>query len=478
MLSKTAWKFVLRIWELQVSPRRDRWLASVIGSVVLGSAVALSSACSSAEDSSASSGSCAGDLETLQRDVFAKSCNGSACHSGATPAANLDLSSPGVVDRLVDRGSGTCDGWQLVVPGQPEQSLLWVKVFSDHQPCGDPMPLGKHLRATELSCVRKWIEELAPTGGCETCGGEQCVDVQSDPSNCGACGIQCPSGSACIDGDCTCPAALTFCGGQCVDLTSNPTHCGACDTACAANALCSAGACLCPSGLTDCGGVCVDTASDPNHCGKCDQGCSGAQVCLARSCADGCGTLTQCGQACVDTNSSATHCGACDAPCGGGSSCLNGACRCPAGTELCGGTCINVLSDPNNCGSCGATCGPGRTCSAGACACDGGPATYAADVEPIMIASCTARGCHGNIAPKAGLSLLAGVGYDQLVNVYSSQCSSKKRVAPGSPSESYLVDKLTGSNLCFGSQMPKAGQSLPAAQLDIVNRWICSGAQR
>jgi hypothetical protein len=43
-------------------------------------------------------------------------------------------------------------------------------------------------------------------------------------------------------------------------------------------------------------------------------------------------------------------------------------------------------------------------------------------------------------------------------------------------SESYLVDKLLGTNLCSGSQMPKAGSSLPCAQLDAVRSWICEGA--
>lgn len=67
--------------------------------------------------------------------------------------------------------------------------------------------------------------------------------------------------------------------------------------------------------------------------------------------------------------------------------------------------------------------------------------------------------------------------YAELVNVASSQCSDKRLlVVPGSPATSYLMQKLLNVNLCSGSQMPKSGQSLPAAQLDKISGWICSGA--
>jgi hypothetical protein len=49
-------------------------------------------------------------------------------------------------------------------------------------------------------------------------------------------------------------------------------------------------------------------------------------------------------------------------------------------------------------------------------------------------------------------------------------------VKPGAPASSYLMDKLLGANLCMGSQMPKAGQSLPSTQIDTIRNWICQGA--
>ncbi|MBL8950054.1 MAG: hypothetical protein JNK82_04715 [Myxococcaceae bacterium] len=41
---------------------------------------------------------------------------------------------------------------------------------------------------------------------------------------------------------------------------------------------------------------------------------------------------------------------------------------------------------------------------------------------------------------------------------------------------SYLVNKLTGTGMCLGSQMPKGSGSLTAAQLDTVRAWNATGA--
>ncbi len=87
-------------------------------------------------------------------------------------------------------------------------------------------------------------------------------------------------------------------------------------------------------------------------------------------------------------------------------------------------------------------------------------------------------GCHSGAAPKQGLTLVSGMAYGSLVGVASSECgASRKRVQPGDPSASYLMDKLLGTNLCSGSQMPKSGQGLPKAQIDTIGAWICAGAQ-
>jgi hypothetical protein len=64
------------------------------------------------------------------------------------------------------------------------------------------------------------------------------------------------------------------------------------------------------------------------------------------------------------------------------------------------------------------------------------------------------------------------------VNVAAPECSqpSLKYVDPGSPSTSYIMDKLMGTNLCSGSQMPLGGDPLSTADVEVIADWICEGA--
>lgn len=470
----------------------------------------------------ASGVTCTGTFESVERDIFEARCSASGCHTQDGPAAGLSLVGPDVQTELLGAESGTCNGWLRVAPGEPENSLLWHKLYADTPPCGgQTMPVGEHLSAIELSCVREWIENApAPEGPqCETCGGSVCVDLATSSEHCGDCGTACPSGSACIDSQCECSGSLIFCDGRCVDDQSNTEHCGGCGTVCAAGALCNVGECVCPAGLTECSNACADLQSDSANCGSCGNACSSGQVCLRGSCADGCGDLTQCGGACVDTQTSVFHCGACDAVCPSGASCVGGSCQCPAGTSVCDGQCINTTSDPqncgacgnacsgdlvceagqcqcaggglscggrcvdeqtdpDNCGACGNVCGAGQTCEAGTCTCaDTGSISFQNDVQPIFTANCATRGCHSGLRPQEGLDLSPGNAYGATVGVATTQCSGRRvRVSPGDPSQSYLMNKLLGKNICTGSQMPKAGTSLSQSDLDTIGAWICAGA--
>lgn len=41
-----------------------------------------------------------------------------------------------------------------------------------------------------------------------------------------------------------CGGGLTLCSGQCIDVTSDPANCGACGASCPAMSTCAAGACF------------------------------------------------------------------------------------------------------------------------------------------------------------------------------------------------------------------------------------------
>jgi hypothetical protein len=117
---------------------------------------------------------------------------------------------------------------------------------------------------------------------CNGNAADECeVDIANDPSNCGACGTQCPAGGFCADGKCVdkCPAEKTTCGRACVDLKSDTAHCGACNNACAAGEACVDRVC---------GGACTETPCKMllPQCGcPTGQGCyaddQGARACLA-----------------------------------------------------------------------------------------------------------------------------------------------------------------------------------------------------
>ena len=123
----------------------------------------------------------------------------------------------------------------------------------------------------------------------------------------------------------------------------------------------------------------------------------------------------------------------------------------------------------------GVTTTGGVTATGGTTGC-GPPVSFAATVQPIFTANCASGGCHAGTRPAAGLSLASGVSFASLVNVASS-CAGKLLVKPAAVSESYLVNKLLGTNLCSGSQMPKAG-GLSAASLNSITGWICEGAPK
>jgi hypothetical protein len=213
---------------------------------------------------------------------------------------------------------------------------------------------------------------------------------------------------------------------------------------------------------------CANATCGPDGCGGTCGSCNTppATTCVSSSTLRTFSSTGTCG-------SGACSYGASDTTCSFG--CANGACSacvpsCPTGAQ-CGS---------NGCGgTCGAGCAAGQQCNASD-QCVFPNVSLANDIQPLFTASCAANGCHGGANPKQGLALTsASVSFSHLVNVFATEnnCTTHKRVAPGSPSTSYLVDKLTGANLCFGSQMPGGSSSnWTSAEIDLVRAWIANGA--
>ncbi|MBK8169158.1 MAG: hypothetical protein IPK60_02290 [Sandaracinaceae bacterium] len=114
-----------------------------------------------------------------------------------------------------------------------------------------------------------------------------CVDMGSDPLNCGAVGNACDIEEICVSGVCTCGSTVcgedsTCCGGSCISTTSDNANCGGCGTACGAGTTCSDSMCRCGTEVCTTGSaaslgqLCCDShcvANDDSHCGGCDTAC-------------------------------------------------------------------------------------------------------------------------------------------------------------------------------------------------------------
>jgi hypothetical protein len=84
--------------------------------------------------------------------------------------------------------------------------------------------------------------------------------------------------------------------------------------------------------------------------------------------------------------------------------------------------------------------------------------------------------CHIGAGAPHGLRLDAANSYALLVNVASDEVPTLKRVDPGNPDQSYLVQKIEG-HAAVGGRMPLGQAPLPQDRIDLIRSWISAGAQ-
>lgn len=222
------------------------------------------------------------------------------------------------------------------------------------------------------------------------CCGETCIDVLTDPKNCGICGVACPDGIACVDGKCdvkpTCQCSdgkvcdengdcvvkcgsllcrpdESCCGNTCTTLDT-VKHCGSCDNACQGNApFCQYGACAdkcspqtCEAQSAQCGTV-NDGCGNALDCGSCADG----KVCTSNQCVDPPCSPTTCA-------TKGKNCGTIDDGCGGKLNCGS----CSGAKECKNNVCTNPECKPKTCAEQGKKCGStndgcGKTIQCGSC---------------------------------------------------------------------------------------------------------------
>ena len=84
-----------------------------------------------------------------------------SCHKPGGIASNSPLTTyEEVVNGVASENACKGTGMQYVVKGNPNQSLLYLKITNP--PCGAKMPQGSSLSQGEIDTIRRWIEIGAP----------------------------------------------------------------------------------------------------------------------------------------------------------------------------------------------------------------------------------------------------------------------------------------------------------------------------
>jgi len=110
-------------------------------------------------------------LSEIQNDILTPSCAIEACHGSFQPARDLDLS-VGVSHSAIVNVAAEEPDYVLVVPGSPEQSLMYQVLLDDIYSDGDDQPASlarmppwvgnaSGLSQQQLAAVRSWIADGA-----------------------------------------------------------------------------------------------------------------------------------------------------------------------------------------------------------------------------------------------------------------------------------------------------------------------------
>jgi hypothetical protein len=102
-------------------------------------------------------------FSAIDTQIMAQRCAGPVCHSGTSTGGSLSLQGgtasavrSSILNRPASGSECKASGLSLVVPGNPDMSLLYRKLV-DMPPCGARMPPTGPLTMEEIGRFRSWI---------------------------------------------------------------------------------------------------------------------------------------------------------------------------------------------------------------------------------------------------------------------------------------------------------------------------------
>jgi len=101
--------------------------------------------------------------------------------------------------------------------------------------------------------------------------------------------------------------------------------------------------------------------------------------------------------------------------------------------------------------------------------------TFASIQQNVFTPICTQ--CHAGASAPLGLRLDEASSYAAIVNTASVEVPALRRILPGNPDSSYLIQKIEG-RAAVGGRMPLNQAALPQATIDVIRAWVAQGAQR
>jgi hypothetical protein len=100
-------------------------------------------------------------LSDIQAKILTPTCATSKCHDGSTDDPKLILTAGNTYKNAVNAGSEEVAGAKIVVPGDPDNSLLFTTLTKSNGPVGK-MPKGlAPLSAAQQAAIKQWIADGA-----------------------------------------------------------------------------------------------------------------------------------------------------------------------------------------------------------------------------------------------------------------------------------------------------------------------------